>query len=100
MLFKALKCWWQRVTDTKPTIPTIGAQRIRNERAQILANLTYDAKEGFSEEWVDLLTYADKNYFACCPKCKHRATLYDFKWNLDNPVSPIQKEEQTNDEGE
>ncbi len=99
-LFQPFKRWWQRVTDTKPTIPTVGAQRIRNERAQILTSWTMDDKKGICEQWDDLLTYADKNYLASCPKCKHQDTLYEFKWNLDNPVSPIQKEEHNNNERE
>jgi len=99
-MLKTIRKWWRKHTDTKPEMPSIGAQRIRNERAQMLVKTTYDAKKGFSEEWVDLLTYADKAYFAMCPKCKHRGTLYDFKWHLDNPVVPFKNDnEQSNNEG-
>lgn len=90
MKFLNIKKWWQRVTDTKPKMPSVGQQRIRNERAQILT--AFSTIDG--ETWEDLLTYADKNYSATCPKCKYRATLYDFKWNLDNPVVPLKKNDE------
>jgi len=92
-LFQPFKKWWQRITDTLPRIPRVGEQRIRNERAQILTKFEYDAKTGFHETWEDLLTYADRAYKATCPKCKHHGTLYDFKWNLDNPVVPLKKDD-------
>lgn len=92
-LFQPFKKWWQRITDTKPKFPEVKLydMRIENRRAQILTKIVWDAKEGFSYEWSDLLTHADKAYQATCPKCKHRGTLYDFKWNLDNPVVPLKK---------
>lgn len=76
----------------------MGDHRIVNQRAQILVGIHFNSRDGMEEEWVDLLTYADRLHRAQCPKCQHEGTLKEFKWNLNHPVSAITESEFGEDE--
>ena len=72
-MWKAFIKWWRTNTDTKPTIKSIGTQKIgRDGQAQIIANQTISQHTGkITYVWENLLKYHDRHTYITCPKCDY-----------------------------
>jgi len=74
---RAIRQWWRRITDTKPTAPKVGDKRIHKGRAQMLVKWEFNGQT-IKEEWKDLMEYTMKNTLGTCSRCAQTGGLNSF----------------------